>query len=266
MPKPYPKVRLFVEPDSHPPLNDQVTLTLEAEQTHYLSRVMRMKEGEAVAVFNGRDGEWRATIHTLQKKTAQLTCEEMLRAPLAPVAVTVCFAPLKFGRIDYLVQKMTELGACALQPVITDYAQSDKINPKRLRANMIEAAEQCERVEVPVLHEPVGLRTLLADWPPERLLVMADETGAGEPIGALCASDAPKHGWGILIGPEGGFSPDEHALLASLPFVARVGLGPRILRADTAALSLLSITQSAWGDWEIPPHFQRHHIEGAAHA
>lgn len=257
----YPKTRLFVEPQSHPPFTAGQTLILTGEQAHYLLRVLRLKPGEPVALFNGRDGEWRATVTATGKKDVMLQAEHKLRDALPAPDVWVCFAPLKFGRIDYLAQKLTELGAAKLQPVLTQYTQAGRVNLKRLRANAVEAAEQCERVEVPQIGEPVALRHLLADWPQDRLLLYGDESGAGQPVERLLTSAGAEQGaqkrWAILIGPEGGFSEAERSLLQSIKQARGLSLGPRILRAETAAVTLLALTQARWGDWDTPPRFRQ---------
>jgi 16S rRNA (uracil1498-N3)-methyltransferase len=248
-----------------------------------MTRVMRLKVGSHVALFNARDGEWRAKLTDVQKKSVSLTLIEQLRPPLIGPDVWVCFAPIKFGRIDYLVQKMTELGATKLQPTLTHYTQTERIKLERLRANAIEAAEQCERVDMPELGEPIALRQLLADWPEDRALLFADESGQGLPFNTFISpppaggikgghvtqskpplltstrkqGEEPPQKWAILIGPEGGFSPEERELIYSIKATQGVSLGPRILRADTAALTLLSLTMSAWGDWNIKPHYAR---------
>ncbi|MCI5049381.1 MAG: 16S rRNA (uracil(1498)-N(3))-methyltransferase [Rickettsiales bacterium] len=248
-----PKIRLCVEHG----LSAGIQFELVDEQANYVARVMRAKSGDRLALFNGKDGEWSATILEASRKRVHVRIDECLREYIAPPQVWMCFAPIKFGRIDYLAQKVTELGAAHIQPVLTQYTQADRVNKKRLRGNMVEAAEQCERVEVPELHEPIGLRELLAEWPKDRPLYFGDERGAGIEGKAIFDEPKPKE-WGILIGPEGGFSPEEHELLQLMPFTKAVNLGPRILRADTAALTLLSLTQCAFGDWHIAPHFSFH--------
>lgn len=255
MPNLYPKVRVFVE--SH--LEKGASVMREDDAAHYLTRVMRMKEGMRVALFNGRHGEWAATLHDVRKHVVELRVEEQLREYLSPPDIWLYFAPIKFGRIDYLIQKATELGAGVLQPVMTQFTQSERMNEQRLRANAIEAAEQCERVEVPELKSPIGLRDLLATWPKDRVLVFADESGQGRALKSVLPEIMGKP-LALLIGPEGGFSPEERELLYRIPQVVGVGLGPRILRADTAAIALLSAIQASIGDWHIAPHFQREGI------
>lgn len=230
-------------------------LTIEDEKAHYLMKVMRLKEGDTLALFNGHQGEWRAHVTGLRKKTVELTVQECLRKYLPPPDVTLCFAPIKFGRIDYLVEKATELGVARLQPVMTDYTQADRVNLDRLRAHAIEAAEQCERVEVPELLPPVRLKDLLASWPEAMPLWFGDEGGQGAAPDQWPPSPAAASGWGLLVGPEGGFSPAERKLLYSVPACRGVSLGPRILRADTAAIALLALTQARFGDWHLHPRF-----------
>jgi len=216
---------------------------------------MRVKTGDVLALFNGQDGEWRALVTDIGKKTVQMEVQQRLRPFLPSPDVWLCFAPIKFGRIDYLVQKATELGVSKLQPVMTQYTQAERVNLQRLRANAVEAAEQCERVEVPEMAEAVELRQMLADWDKDRLLCFGDEGGDGLPAKEwLRAAQVNK--WAVLIGPEGGFAPQERELLYHMPFAKGISLGPRVLRADTAAITLLSLTQCWFGDWHIAPHFR----------
>ncbi len=251
MDEPKPRTRLYHDAA----LAKGAHVVLDKDQAHYLQHVLRQKQGDALRLFNERDGEWLATITEIKKKSAALAVSEQLAAPTPLPDVWVLFAPIKFGKIDFLAQKITELGAAKMQPVITEYTQMQRVNYERLRANAIEAAQQCERTSLPEVAESVNLRQLLADWPEDRLLVYGDESGDGVSLGELCAAEKPEK-WGLLIGPEGGFSPQEHALLKAHKNIKAVGLGPRILRADTAALTLLAVTQSHWGDWSLPPHFE----------
>lgn len=247
----YPTIRLFVE--HH--LQVDAHLECEEAQSHYLQKVMRLKEGDRVALFNGSQGEWCAQVTALRKKVVVLEVQTQLRAFLPPPDVTLCFAPIKFGRIDYLIQKATELGVAKLQPVLTDYTQADRVNETRLRANAIEAAEQCERVEVPIFLPPIGFKHMVADWPADMPLYFGDEGGDGLPPQRWLATK-PEGRWALLVGPEGGFSPTERAHLYGLKSATGVSLGPRILRADTAAIAMLALTQASWGDWHIAPHFR----------
>jgi 16S rRNA (uracil1498-N3)-methyltransferase len=216
---------------------------------------MRRAAGAPLLLFNGRDGEWRATLTLSGKKAAVAAVEERTREQAAEPDLWLCFAPIKRARIDTVAEKATELGVALLQPVLTQHTAVERVNVERLRANAIEAAEQTERLTVPDIRPPVELMKLLADWPADRRLLMADETGGGPPIAqALGALDdkARAAPWAILIGPEGGFSAAELAAVRRMKNVTAVGLGPRILRADTAALAALACWQALVGDWQKP--------------
>ena len=219
------------------------------EQANYLLNVMRLGEGDGVLVFNGRDGEWRAVLGRPSKRALELRPAERLREQTPAPALHYLFAPLKHARLDYMVQKAVEMGAGVLQPVLTQHVQAPRINGERLRANAIEAAEQCGVLAVPDCRGIVKLADLLAGFDPSRRLVFCDErAGSASPIGDLEREAAGKP-VSLLIGPEGGFSRDERALLMSLDFVTVMSLGPRILRADTAAVAALAVIQAAVGDW-----------------
>ncbi len=240
------KLRLFVESA----LSEGVRFLLSPPHFHYLLRVMRAGIGDRVSVFNGTDGEWRARIASITKRDCELVCE----TPVAPQAgvpdLWLVFAPIKRTPADYVTQKATELGVSALYPVITHRTIARRVNTERMRANAIEAAEQSGRLTVPAIHEPVDLMKCLATWPPERRLVFCDEGGDVPPMAeALSRDTLPSTSWAILIGPEGGFDDEERAAIRSHPFALAVGLGPRIMRADTAALAALSLWQSIKGDW-----------------
>ncbi|MGH6969452.1 MAG: 16S rRNA (uracil(1498)-N(3))-methyltransferase [Stellaceae bacterium] len=236
--------RIFVESDLAP----GVSLRATAGQAHYLLSVMRMKRDDALAVFNGRDGEFDARIAEAGQRVCTLALGQRRRPQRTEGELWLCFAPVKRARLDYLVEKATELGVAELRPVVTARTVVGRVNLDRWRASTIEATEQSERLTVPILHEPVKLAALLADWPRGRRLVFCDETGQSPTIaeavkavaGAPCA---------VLIGPEGGFADSELDLLRKLPFVCAVGLGPRVLRADTAALAALAVVQAVIGDW-----------------
>lgn len=217
---------------------------------HYLRAVLRLGPGDAVALFNGRDGEWRAAVESLGKRGAQLRCLAETRPQRAGPDLWLLFAPLKRARIDLLVEKATELGVARLQPVITRRTVAARINRERLLAHAVEAAEQCERLTVPDLAEPLPLARCLAAWPAGRRLLVAAESGPAAPIAAAlaAAAAAPPQDWAVLVGPEGGFAPGELDDLHKLPFVSAVGLGPRILRAETAALAALACWQAVLGD------------------
>ncbi|MCT8990220.1 16S rRNA (uracil(1498)-N(3))-methyltransferase [Chelativorans sp. SCAU2101] len=240
----YKMQRLYVTCD----LGAGFTVEATREQAHYLANVLRMREGAELLLFNGRDGEWRAAITALSKKSAQLSVAEMARAQTPYPDLLYCFAPLKQGRLDYLVQKAVEMGAGVLQPVLTQHTQVPKLGLPRLQANVIEAAEQCGILSIPSVREPVKLERLLAEWEAGRRLVFCDEDAPGNnPLPAVSRLAGER--LALLVGPEGGFSEAERQLLRSLPFVTPVPLGPRILRADTAAVAAMAILQAAAGDW-----------------
>lgn len=220
---------------------------LPREQAHYLAGVLRLAPGDAVSLFNARDGEWLAYLTEVTRKDVRLRCERQVSAVRPPPDIDYCFAPLKHARLDYVVQKATELGARRLRPVITQRTIAERVNLDRMKANVIEAAEQCNLVFVPEVMEPVKLPKLLADWEAGRALVHCDETAAiASPLAALAGLHAPA---AVLIGPEGGFTIEEKALLTALPFVTAISLGPRIMRADTAAVAVLTLVQAQLGDW-----------------
>jgi 16S rRNA (uracil1498-N3)-methyltransferase len=241
-------IRLYVEA----PLAAGASVGLSRDQAHYLRSVMRLEAGAALLLFNGGDGEWRGRIDGLGKGWASVALEARTREQTAEPDLWLVFAPIKRARIDFVAQKATELGVSALVPVFTRRTAVERVNAERLRANAIEAAEQCERLSVPAVLEPEPLEKLLARWPAERRLLLCDETG-GEPIADALAehrrrSLAPGP-WAVVVGPEGGFEPGELDRMRKLPIVTAVGLGPRALRADTAALAALACWQAQLGDW-----------------
>jgi 16S rRNA (uracil1498-N3)-methyltransferase len=243
--------RLFIEAD----LSAGVEAALGEGQAHYLRHVLRRGDGAPLLLFNGRDGEWRATLALRGKKAAAATVGQRTREQTGEPDLWLCFAPVKRARIDYIAEKATELGVAVLQPILTQHTIVERVNIERLRANAIEAAEQTERLTVPEVRAPVELARLLSDWPAERRLLMCDETGSGPPIaGVLGALDEAARAapWAIVIGPEGGFAAGELASLRRIKDVTAVGLGPRILRADTAALAALACWQAMVGDWQKP--------------
>lgn len=243
--------RLFVEAD----LSVGGEAPLDEAQAHYLRHVMRRPDGSALLLFNGRDGEWRATLEGRGKKAALARIGEHAREQVSEPDVWLCFAPIKRARIDIIAEKATELGVALLQPIITQHTMVERVNLERLRANAIEAAEQTERLSVPQVRPPMALAHLLADWPSGRRLLMCDETGGGSPIAqTLSGLDAAAKSapWAIVIGPEGGFAEAELAALRRIKDAMAVGLGPRILRADTAALAALACWQALVGDWQQP--------------
>lgn len=233
--------RLFVETELAPG-----PLRIDRPAAHYLIAVMRLKIGDPVKLFDDVTGEWLGVAASVGKRNLVLEVTERLREREAVPDLWLCAAPLKKGRIDWMAEKACELGVARLVPVVTRRAVVDKPKADRLRAHMIEAAEQCGRTALPELAETVKLPALLADWPEDRALFFADETG-GEP--AFAAMRAHRGPAAILIGPEGGFDTEERAAIRALPQAVGVGLGPRILRADTAAAAAVSVWMAAAGDW-----------------
>ena len=235
--------RLFVEA----PLGEGFEVTLNAAQSHYLGTVLRLKPGSQVLVFNGREGEWTARL-AVAKRASALLIDGKTRPQGAAPDLHYLFAPLKAARLDYMVQKAVEMGVSRLQPVFTRHSQAARVNTERMRANAIEAAEQCGVLTLPEISEPVALSRLLAKWDAVRRLVFCDENAeTADPIVALAG--LPRSPLAVLIGPEGGFAADERASLMKLPNVVRLSLGPRILHADTAAVAALALVQAVLGDW-----------------
>ena len=225
------------------------TVALSAEAANYLVNVLRLKAGARVLVFNGRDGEFAAALAG-ERKRAGLSIGERIRAQESPPPLDYLFAPLKHARLDYMAQKAVEMGARSLRPVLTRRTQGGRLNLERLAANAREACEQCGIIWRPQILAPQPLPAALAQWPADRLMVFCDEEAPlANPLAALAA--APRAaGVGLLIGPEGGFDDDERGLIARLPLVVRLSLGPRILRADTAAVAAMALIQTQWGDWK----------------
>jgi 16S rRNA (uracil1498-N3)-methyltransferase len=231
------------------PLQQGGMAALESDQAHYLTHVLRLHDGARVLVFNGRDGEWSASLER-QKRTVTLRIGEQTRPQTAPGDLHYLFAPLKSARLDYMVQKAVEMGASRLQPVLTRHSQVARINLDRMRANAVEAAEQCGILTLPEIGPPTDLARLMAERDPARMLIFCDEDAAiADPALALARvpAGAPL---AILVGPEGGFAEDERAALLEAPNVVRLSLGPRILRADTAAVAVLALVQATLGDWK----------------
>jgi 16S rRNA (uracil1498-N3)-methyltransferase len=225
-------------------------IELEPARAHYLRSVLRLGPGAAVAVFNAEDGEWLCRIAGIGKNGARLTAERRLRSPEpgGEPDLWLLFAPIKRARLDWLVEKATELGVAALLPVWMAHTQVERVNLDRLRAHAVEAAEQSERLSVPELRAPERLGRLLATWTGARRLVVCDESGAGEPI-SDAAARLPPGPVALLVGPEGGFDETELDAIGKLSFVTRVGLGPRVLRGETAALAAVAVFQAIAGDW-----------------
>jgi len=242
--------RLFVDAA----LAAGATITLEAAQTNYLANVLRLKGGASVLVFNGRDGEWRAEVAAATRKKATLNIVEHTRDQSAGNDLHYLFSPLKHARLDYMVQKAVEMGVSRLAPIIMRHTQVERVNLDRMRANAIEAAEQCGVLNIPEIADPRKFDAWTRGWKADRLLVFCDEEAdVKDPVAAL----ASARGGGlagplpvsVLVGPEGGFADNERAALLKLPNVVRLALGPRILRADTAAVAALTLVQSVIGDW-----------------
>jgi 16S rRNA (uracil1498-N3)-methyltransferase len=236
--------RLFIDA----PLGPDERVAVSAEQFNYLANVLRMEEGAEILAFNGRDGEWKAKLNFPTRKKILLEPVEQVRPQPGACDLHYLFAPLKGGRLDYLVQKAVEMGAGVLQPVMTQHVQGKITSLERLQANAIEAAEQCGILSVPPVLPPRKLADLLEAWPAERRIVFCDEGDQGQnPLPLLSAIKETKVA--LLVGPEGGFSEDERAMLRALPFVTAIPLGPRILRADTAVVAALAVLQATVGDW-----------------
>jgi 16S rRNA (uracil1498-N3)-methyltransferase len=224
-------------------------VALEHDQSNYLGNVLRLGTGKAVLVFNGRDGEWRASIAG-RKRPDNLTVESQTRPQDRLPDLAYVFAPLKHARLDYMVQKAIEMGASVLQPVLTRFTQVSRVNGERMRANVIEAAEQCGILSLASVADPVPLERFLIGRDAQRLLVFCDEAAdVADPLEALRAGPAHAGGIDVLIGPEGGFAEEEREMLLRQPQILRLALGPRILRADTAAVAALALVQTALGDW-----------------
>ncbi len=238
------KIRLYVD---HP-LGAGQTVPLDRDQAHYLFGVMRQAAGAHVALFNGRDGEWLAEVAEAGKRGGTLTCLEQTRPLQLPPDLWLLFAPIKKARTDFIVEKAAEMGAARILPVQTDFTNSERIRQDRLQAHAVEAAEQCGGTYVPDVAELQTLSRLLDHWPAERQLMFCDEAEVGNAL-QLAAETRKGAPWAILIGPEGGFSEAERKRLHDLPQSHVVSLGPRILRADTAAVAALTLWQQALGDW-----------------
>lgn len=239
--------RLFVGPD----LAEGAPIALDREKRNHMVNVLRMKNGNQLVAFNGRDGAWLSALRVVGRKQVELLPIERIAPQSQPSNLWLFFAPVKSARLDYMVQKATEMGAAHLQPVLTRHTVAGRVNLDRMRANVIAAAEQCEVLAIPQVHSPVRLDRLIEDWPEAhagRRLVFADEgEGRGSPLETL--KSIAGEPVGLLVGPEGGFSDEERALLRAQRFVVAISLGPRILRADTAAVAALAVIQASIGDW-----------------
>jgi 16S rRNA (uracil1498-N3)-methyltransferase len=236
--------RLFIEAD----LAEGALVSCGAEQSNYLRNVLRLGAGDAILLFNGRDGEWQAELAEAGKRGASLTVRRRTRPQEAGPDLDYLFAPLKRARLDYMVQKAAEMGVARLRPVVTHRTVAERVNTGRMRANAIEAAEQCGILHIPDVHEPQRLDRVLAAWDAARTLVFCDEgSEEKDPLAALAKVN--KGPVALLVGPEGGFDEGERELISTQPFVARISLGPRVLRADTAAVAALALVNAVLGDW-----------------
>lgn len=240
----FAKIRLFVPDD----LVAETVIVLDQGQTHYLANVMRQKVEDQLLLFNGRDGEWLAQITRVAKKAVDLRIVSQSRQQITTPDLELIFAPVKKLRLDFLVQKATELGVTALRPVITARTNA-KVKQDRMEANVIEAAEQSGRLDVPQVRSSVSLTALLENWPEGRGLIFCDEARDAPALPKALQTSTHKGPWSLLIGPEGGFSDEERVTLKSFEAALAVSLGPRIMRSDTAALAALAVFQSSRGDW-----------------
>ncbi len=240
-----PATRLYIAAGLAP----GAAIALGAAEAHRLQHVLRLGPGAAVAGFNERDGEWLCRVERLGRGSGALTALEQRRPPMPEPDLWLLFAPIKRVRLDWLVEKATELGIAALVPVWTARTQAERLNRERLVALAVAAAEQSERLSVPEIRMPETLEQVLAGWPAARRLVVCDESGGGIPIAAALAGVPPTAPAGLLVGPEGGFTERELDALGKLSIVTRIGLGPRVLRAETAAIAALAVFQAITGDW-----------------
>ncbi len=236
--------RLFVDAD----LRDGASVACTPAQANYLRNVLRLKPGDAILVFNGRDGEWRAAIAEAGKRATMLAIAEQVRPQEGGPDIDYLFAPLKRARLDYMVEKATEMGVARLRPVLTRRTTPERVNIERMRAHAIEAAEQCGILRVPEVRAPEKIERVIAAWDPARPLVFCDED-SDETCPFTTLARIEPGPIAVLVGPEGGFDPAERELLSRQPFVTRISLGPRILRADTAAVAALALVNAALGDW-----------------
>ena len=232
------------------PLADGLTVSFDRAQANYLLNVLRLKPGDALLLFNGRDGEWQARLAGTGRRALTAVIGERMREQPRPSDLHFLFAPLKHARLDYLVQKAVEMGAARLQPVITRHTQVARVNLDRMRANVIEAVQQCGILTLPEVAEPVTFKAAIGAADADRLLVFCDEDAeVKDPVAALTAAARAGLPLAVLIGPEGGFAEEERDSLLKRPNVVRIALGPRILRADTAAVAALALVQAVLGDW-----------------
>ncbi len=239
--------RLFVDA----PLMTGVSVPLDRDQSNYVLNVLRLADGDVVLAFNGRDGEWRTRVAAKSRKAAALEATELARPQESGPDLHYLFAPLKHARLDYMVQKAAEMGVSRLSPVFTRRTQAARVNTGRMRANAIEAAEQCGILTIPDVDEPLRLEQTLANWADDRMLIFCDEDApVADPVAALgLASKSGLSKFALLIGPEGGFDEAERRMIGAMNSAVAISLGPRILRADTAAVAALALVQATLGDW-----------------
>ncbi|MCB1503711.1 MAG: 16S rRNA (uracil(1498)-N(3))-methyltransferase [Hyphomicrobiaceae bacterium] len=244
--------RLYVEAD----LAVDGEIAVSRDQANYLLNVLRLAEGSAILVFNGRDGEWKARLASVSKRTCTLRLIEQTRPQTGHPSLTYLFAPLKRARLDYMVQKAVEMGVGRLAPVLTRRTVAERVNLDRMRANALEAAEQCGILSLPVIDEPTTLPAVLTRWPSQQPLIFCDESAPpGGPLSALeelrarMAASPARPDVGVLVGPEGGFDPAEREAILKYPSAIAISLGPRIMRADTAAVAALAVVNAVLGDW-----------------
>ena len=243
--------------DTH--LEAGTAVGLDHAAAHFLRSVLRLKTGALLAVFNGEDGEWSARIDGIGKGWCSLEVQELRRLPQAEPDLWLVFAPIKRARLDFVAEKAVELGCSLLQPVFTGYTDVSRVNSERLAANAREAAEQCERLSLPEVRDVLSLSELIASWPAGRRLLLCAESGEAQPMDSAlreiqaAEQEAGRAPWAVMTGPEGGFTKGELDALTKLPFVTPVGLGPRVLRADTAAVAALACWQAVLGDWDQRP-------------
>lgn len=244
------RIRLY----TNSALSDSAYIELSKENAHYLANVMRKKSGDDILLFNGCDGEWLGTLDNISKKSGQVKVKQQTKSQQNSPDLLLCFALVKNAPSANIVQKATELGVGALQPMITKYTVAKRINIDKISSNVIEAAEQCRRLDVPKVLETSSLTDILNNWDEERTIILCDESGEGKPIlEALSGKNINKAA--IFIGPEGGFSADEFEMLRKKPYMISVGMGARILRADTAAIAAITCYQAVLGDWSFSPNF-----------
>lgn len=246
-----PRTRLYIDTS----LTIGRSIVLEEKSSHYLAKVLRCHVGDNIALFNGKNGEYIAQVAAVEKKHVLVEITQLLTPHITCPDLWLLSAPVKNGKTDIIVEKATELGIAAFIPTLTRFTVVSRINSERLQSIAIEAAEQCERLDIPRIHDAITLETLLATWDTDRILIYADESGTSENA-ATCLPHISHKKLAVLIGPEGGFSSEELALLQQLPYAKGMSMGRRILKADTATIAALTLIQHYCGDWEHKPAFR----------